>query len=70
MINISYVWFESIILFLLIQNVQPLRLFNFGGDETSEGTWVESPACETYTANEGHDIAFKIKQEFIPKVLK
>ncbi len=27
-------------------DIQPLRVFNFGGDEVPGGAWVDSPACQ------------------------
>ena len=38
---------------MCLQDIQPLRYFNFGGDETPEGAWEGSPACDQYTADNG-----------------
>ena len=45
------------------QDIQPLEIFNFGGDEVPPGAWVESPACEPYDM-EPHEI----KQMFVLRV--
>ena len=39
--------------YVCLQDIQPLRYFNFGGDETPEGAWEGSPACDQYTADNG-----------------
>ncbi|XP_033725870.1 uncharacterized protein LOC117315681 [Pecten maximus] len=32
------------------ENIQPLRMFHFGGDEVAGGAWVNSSACKTLIA--------------------
>lgn len=35
----------------LHEDIQPLTLFHFGGDEVPLGVWVDSPACQNMTQN-------------------
>ena len=32
-------------------DIQPLKIFHFGGDEVPPGAWEKSPACEASTAS-------------------
>lgn len=37
------------VLLRLHQDIQPLTLFHFGGDEVPLGVWIDSPACKILT---------------------
>ena len=43
-------------------DIQPLKIFHFGGDEVPEGAWEKSPACE------GGPGARELKQTFVEQV--
>ena len=47
-------------------DIQPLKIFHFGGDEIPHGAWEGSPICEDYL---GHPVspedATALKQEFV-----
>ena len=47
------------------QDIQPLNVFNFGGDEVATTAWGKSPACEAL--NLSHD---DIKKHFVKEVSK
>ena len=40
---------------VIVKNIQPLRYFNFGGDETPNGAWEMSPACQQFASDAGQE---------------
>jgi hexosaminidase len=46
----TYVFFEKVVqeVKAMHEDIQPLKIFHFGGDETPHGAWEGSPACEGF----------------------
>ncbi|XP_046546432.1 uncharacterized protein LOC124256488 [Haliotis rubra] len=50
------------------QDIQPLKIFNFGGDEVAEGAWDNSTACRQVSNSSVVSVS-KVKEYFFRKVV-
>ncbi|XP_046350295.2 uncharacterized protein LOC124131226 [Haliotis rufescens] len=68
-LNSTYAFIEYVMdqVLLLHQEIQPLRIFNFGGDEVAKGAWVNSTACQTMS-NSIKVSTTKLKEHFFTRV--
>lgn len=68
-LNSTYAFIEYVMdqVLLLHQEIQPLRIFNFGGDEVAKGAWVNSTACQTMS-NSIKVSTTKLKEYFFTRV--
>ncbi|XP_046370643.2 uncharacterized protein LOC124145039 [Haliotis rufescens] len=53
---------------IMHRDIQPLRIFNFGGDEVAEGAWDNSTACRQVSNSSVVNVP-KVKEHFFRKVV-
>ena len=72
-INSTYNFVKTLIqgVVALHKEVQPLKVFNFGGDEVPEEAWQESPACQSLMAGRDDLKTTKdLKRFFVSRVAR
>ncbi|KAL3885100.1 hypothetical protein ACJMK2_025198 [Sinanodonta woodiana] len=53
------------------KDIQPLKIFHFGGDEVANGAWVNSTACKDFlTQNPKYNVSKGLKKYFVERVTR
>ncbi|KAL3885016.1 hypothetical protein ACJMK2_025115 [Sinanodonta woodiana] len=53
------------------KDIQPLKIFHFGGDEVANGAWVNSTACKYFlTQNPKYNVSKGLKKYFVERVTR
>ena len=69
-IESSYHFVDHLIaeLIRMHNNIQPLTIYHFGGDEVPDGAWLGSPRCQHLMTEEGFTTSAELKKYFVLRV--
>ncbi|KAK3609931.1 hypothetical protein CHS0354_011761 [Potamilus streckersoni] len=72
-IESTYIFMEHVMteVYKMHQDIQPLKIFHFGGDEVANGAWVNSTACKYFlTQNPKYSVPKGLKKYFVERVTR